>query len=260
MLRFPPNGSGTKYGPPSFSCCLIDEATPASKGWYFVGLDARPEARSSTAATSRPASTTAPVATMSSLASDREAGTGKGVPPGPRIPRFVCACWIDHHAHPWISSNIRASSCSRATASRCPTATGHHGAPRRSRSPTASATRWWSRPRCRWAAGARRAASSWRPTPTRRRPTPRPSSGWTSRATSSRWSGSSGPATSPRSTTRRSRSTGAPSCTSACCRRRVASRSSRWRRRTPTPSPVSTSTRSTGSPRRSAGSGWRRRS
>ena len=50
---------------------------------------------------------------MSSLASDRDAGTAKGVPPGRcESPGLCRACRIDHHAPPWISSNTRASSCS----------------------------------------------------------------------------------------------------------------------------------------------------
>ena len=72
------------------------------------------------------------------------------------------------------------------------------------------------------------------------------SSGSTSRATWSRSSGSSTPRTSPRSTTPASRSTAPPRSTSACCRPRAASRSRRWPSRTPTPSPRSGSTRSTG--------------
>ena len=106
-------------------------------------------------------------------------------------------------------------------------------------SPSGSATRWWSRPRCRWAGGARRAASSWPTTPTRPAPTPATSSAWTSRATSSKSCGSSTPPTSPRSTTPASRSTARPRSTSACCRPRAASRSKRSPRRTPTPSPRS---------------------
>ena len=54
-----------------------------------VGLDARPVARSSTAATSSPASTTEPVATSSSLASEREAGTATVYHPRSPAPRFV---------------------------------------------------------------------------------------------------------------------------------------------------------------------------
>ena len=96
--------------------------------------------------------------------------------------------------------------------------------------PTASATRSWSRPRCRWAGAARPAASSWPTTPTRSASTPRTSSAWTSRATSSRRSGSSRPPTSPRSTTPASRSTARPRSTSACCRPRAASRSRPWPR------------------------------
>ena len=49
---------------------------------------------------------------------------------------------------------------------------GHHRRRGRRRGRAASATRWWSRPRCRWAAGARPAASSWPTTPTRCATTP----------------------------------------------------------------------------------------
>ncbi len=52
------------------------------------------------------------------------------------------------------------------------------------RRPTRPATRSWSRPRCRSAAGARPAASSSPTTPTRCASTPGTSSAWTSRATS----------------------------------------------------------------------------
>ena len=110
------------------------------------------------------------------------------------------------------------------------------------RSRQGRATRWWSRPRSRWAGGARPAASSWPRTPTRCAPTPATSSGSTSRATSSGGSGSSTPPTSPRSTTPASRWTGRPRSTWAWCRPRAASRSRRWPTRTPTPSPGSTST------------------
>ena len=78
-------------------------------------------------------------------------------------------------------------------------------------------------------AGGRPRQGRWhqarRRTPTRCASTPATSSGWTSRATASTWCGSRRRATSPRSTTRRSPSTGRRSCTSACSRRRAASRS-----------------------------------
>src|SRR5436190_6037640 len=61
----------------------MDAATPASNGSYFVGLDARLVASSRTAATSNPASTTAPAAMSRSFVSERETGTGHGVPPRP---------------------------------------------------------------------------------------------------------------------------------------------------------------------------------
>src|SRR5207244_4449920 len=76
-------------GPPSFRSFLMDAATPASNGSYFVGLDARLVASRSTAATSSPARTTAPVATSRSLASERETATVHGVPPNVSDPRFV---------------------------------------------------------------------------------------------------------------------------------------------------------------------------
>ena len=88
-----------------------------------------------------------------------------------------------------------------------------------------------------------------RPTPTRHAGTPRPSWGWTSRATPCTACGSSTPRTSPRSTTPASPWTGRPSSTWACSRPRAGWRSRRWRPPTPTPSPGSTSTRSTGSTR-----------
>ena len=68
---------------------MIDAATPASNGAYFVGLDARPVASSRTAATSSPASTTAPVGDEEQLGVGTRGGHGNGVPPGPPTLRFV---------------------------------------------------------------------------------------------------------------------------------------------------------------------------
>ena len=117
---------------------------------------------------------------------------------------------------------------------------------RRSRRPTASATRSWSRRRCRWAGAARPAASSSPPTPTRCASTPANILGMDIKGHIVEVdSGSRRRATSTRSTTRRSRSTAPRSSTSACSPRRAASRSRRSRARTPTRSPRSTSTRST---------------
>ena len=62
---------------------------------------------------------------------------------------------------------------------------GRHGRRGGRRRPTGSAIRSSSRPRCRSAGAARRAASSSPPTPTRSARTPATSSAWTSRATSS---------------------------------------------------------------------------
>ena len=124
----------------------------------------------------------------------------------------------------------------------------------------ASATRSWSRPRCRWAAGARRAASSW-PTDADevrdpRRHHPRHGHQGPHRRAALDRAGLRHRRGVLRQLHPRPLGQEAPR---ACSRPRAASRSRRWPRRTPTPSPGSTSIRSTGSPT-DAGPvpGWRR--
>src|SRR5262245_18113241 len=67
----------------------------------------------------------------------------------------------------WTCTNIKASSSSPATTSRSALVRPSSAWRTLWQLPSASATRWWSRPRCRWAGAARPAASSWPAMPAR---------------------------------------------------------------------------------------------
>ena len=174
-----------------------------------------------------------PLADDHRLARSRRSIVARRSPAAPRQPSA--------QEHRWICSSTRASSCSRATASRC----------RPARSPT-TVDEAVARRRARRLSGRRQGAGAGRRARQGRRHQARErrrrgaharratSSAWTSRATSCSACGSSTRPTSPRSTTRRSRST-------AAAKKYLGMLSRAGRRRDRDRSPRRTPTRSRGS-------------